>query len=62
MQSNAEYQRRKAMGYDARVREGIDIQAKCIHERDCYNNPTASYERARERAVKNFERMDRKRG
>lgn len=60
MEASAEYQRKKAMGHDARVREGVEVLAKQLHERDKYNDETASYDRARRKAEETFNKTSRK--
>lgn len=61
LESDAGYQRRKALGHDGRMREAIEHQAKCIHERDKMGGSGATYEQALRRAQANAERVDRKR-
>lgn len=57
LQANSEYQRKKAMGSDARMREGVDALTRRIYERDHYGEALPSYSKAREKAEQAAERV-----
>jgi hypothetical protein len=57
MESNSEYQRKKRIGADARMREGVDILTKRIYERDHHGEALPSYSAARAKAEETAERV-----
>lgn len=64
MESSSSYQRRKAMGLDARRREAVEILAKNIHERNHHGEALPSYNAAVEHASRVadrvFDKLDKK--
>lgn len=60
LESNSDYQRRKRLGADGRMREAIDIQTKNVHERNHHGEAVPSYEAAHREVTARAEKLKRK--
>lgn len=62
MEAHPDYQRRVRLGFDGRMREAVEIQARQIHERDHHGEAVPSYTKAQEQAAARAERIKQKLG
>lgn len=60
LESNSDYQRRKRLGADGRMREAVDILAKNIHERNHHGEALPSFDMAQREAARKAEKLKRK--